>query len=122
MVRDLDLPVDIIGMPIVREADGLALSSRNVYLTPEQRRAALVLSRSLAAVQDAFTSGERDAGRLRALVESMVGAEPFAALDYASVADAGSLNELSRVDRPALVSLAARFGATRLIDNVVLEP
>lgn len=122
MVRDLDMPVDVVGMPIVREADGLAMSSRNVYLAPDQRAAALVLSRSLHRVREAFDAGERDAGRLRAIVESAVAAEPLAALDYASVADAATLDELATVDRPALVSLAARFGATRLIDNTVLEP
>ena len=122
MVRDLDLPVEIVGMPIVRETDGLALSSRNVYLSPEQRVAALVLSRSLGDVRDAFDRGERDGAKLRSLVESIVAAEPLAALDYASVADAETLDEVARVQRPTLVSLAVRFGGTRLIDNTVLTP
>ena len=122
MVRDLDLPVEIVGMPIVREADGLALSSRNVYLTAEQRVAALVLSRSLGDVRDAYAGGERDAGKLRSLVESAVAAERLAELDYASVADAETLDEIKRLDRPALVSLGVRFGGTRLIDNTVLTP
>jgi pantoate--beta-alanine ligase len=122
MVGDLDLPVEIVGMPIVREPDGLAMSSRNVYLTPEQRQAALVLSRSLDAVRAAFERGERDAPRLRAMIEGAVRAEPLAELDYASVADAGTLDELDRIERPALVSLAVRFGGTRLIDNTTLAP
>jgi pantoate--beta-alanine ligase len=122
MVGDLDLPVEIVGMPIVREPDGLAMSSRNVYLTPEQRQAALVLSRSLDAVRATFERGERDAPRLRAMIEGAVRAEPLAELDYASVADAGTLDELDRIERPALVSLAVRFGGTRLIDNTTLAP
>ena len=122
MARDLDLAVEIVGMPIVREADGLAMSSRNVYLTPEQRTAALVLSRALDAATAAFGAGERDAGRLRALVEATVKAESLAALDYASVADTETLDELNVIHRRALVSLAVRFGTTRLIDNVVLTP
>jgi pantoate--beta-alanine ligase len=121
MVRDLDLPVEIVGLPIVREADGLAMSSRNVYLTPEQRQAALVLSRSLAAARSAYDAGERDAAALRAIVEDKVRAEPLAELDYASVADAETLEELTRVEGAALVSLAVRFGGTRLIDNAVLR-
>jgi pantoate--beta-alanine ligase len=122
MVGDLDLPVEIVGMPIVRDLDGLAMSSRNVYLAPEQRQAALVLSRSLDAVRAAFERGERDAPRLRAMIEGAVRAEPLAELDYASVADAGTLDELDRIERPALVSLAVRFGGTRLIDNTTLAP
>ena len=122
MVRDLDVPVEIVGLPIVREPDGLALSSRNVYLSPEQRAAALVLSRSLNAASDAFRAGERDATRLRSIIEAMVAAEPLAELDYASIADAETLDELAVVDRPALASLAVRFGGTRLIDNATLTP
>ena len=122
MVRDLDVPVEIVGLPIVREPDGLALSSRNVYLSPDQRAAALVLSRSLNAASDAFRAGERDATRLRSIIEAMVAAEPLAELDYASIADAETLDELAVVDRPALASLAVRFGGTRLIDNATLTP
>jgi pantoate--beta-alanine ligase len=120
MVRDLDVPVEIVGLPIVREADGLALSSRNVYLTGEQRRAALVLSGSLALAEQAHARGERDATVIRALMLEALHAEPLASVDYVSVADAGSLEELERIDRPALVSLAVRFGTTRLIDNTTL--
>ena len=122
MVRDRDVPVEIVGMPIVREPDGLAMSSRNVNLTPEQRRAALVLSKSLHLAESLSGSGQRDAGEIRASMRSLIAAEPLAAIDYISVADAGSLDELTSIDGPALVSLAARFGATRLIDNVTLTP
>jgi len=122
MVRDLDVPVEVIGMPIVREADGLALSSRNIYLSPDERAAALVLSRALRRAEELFAAGERDAGVIRAAVEGMMAAEPLARIDYVSVADAGTLEELETVDRAALVSVAARFGVTRLIDNVTLAP
>ncbi len=120
MVRDLDVPVEIAGMPIVREADGLAMSSRNVYLMPEERRAAPVLHASLSLAEALYAAGERDAGVIRERVSSMIAAEPLASVDYVSVADAESLDELTTVDRPALVSLAVRFGRTRLIDNVTL--
>ncbi len=122
MARDLDVPVEIVGMPIVREPDGLAMSSRNVNLTPEQRRAALVLSKSLRLAESLFSSGQRDVGEIRASMQSLIAAEPLASVDYISVADDESLDELTAIDRAALVSLAARFGATRLIDNTVLSP
>ena len=122
MVRDLDVPVEVVGLPIVREPDGLAMSSRNVNLTPEQRRAALVLSKSLRLAESLFATGQRDAEEIRASMRSLLAAEHLAIVDYVSVADAASLDELATVDRPALVSLAARFGATRLIDNTTLDP
>jgi len=120
MTRDLDLPVRIVGMPIVREPDGLAMSSRNAYLTPEQRTAATVLRRALAAAEGAFADGVRDGAQIRRRVEGVIAEEPLAEVDYVSVADAETLEELQAFDAPALVSLAARFGQTRLIDNVVL--
>jgi pantoate--beta-alanine ligase len=122
MVRDLDVPVEIVGLPIVREPDGLAMSSRNAYLSPEQRAAALVLSRSLRLAEDLLRAGERDADAVRAQMRAMIEGEPLAAIDYVSVADAETLEELARIKRPALVSLAVRFGATRLIDNATLTP
>lgn len=122
MARDLDVPVEIVGMPIVREADGLAMSSRNAYLTPEERAAAPVLSRALAQAAQMVARGVRDANEIRGCVEATIRAEPLAAIDYVSVADAGTLEELERIDGPALLSLAVRFGATRLIDNTVLLP
>jgi len=122
MTRDLDLPVRIVGMPIVREPDGLAMSSRNAYLTPEQRTAATVLRRALAAAEGLFEDGVHDAAQIRRRVEGVIAEEPLAEVDYVSVADAETLEELQAFDAPALVSLAARFGQTRLIDNVVLAP
>jgi pantoate--beta-alanine ligase len=120
MVHDLDVPVEIVGMAIVREPDGLAMSSRNVYLTPEQRRAATVLSRALRLAETRCVGGERDAGVLRTAMSETIGSEPLAAIDYVSVADAETLEELERIDWPALASLAVRFGSTRLIDNTTL--
>jgi len=114
--------VRIVGMPIVREPDGLAMSSRNAYLTPEQRTAATVLRRALAAAEGAFADGVRDGAQIRRRVEGVIAEEPLAEVDYVSVADAETLEELQAFDAPALVSLAARFGQTRLIDNVVLTP
>ncbi|MBM3139093.1 MAG: pantoate--beta-alanine ligase [Chloroflexi bacterium] len=123
LVRDLDLPVEIVDCATVREPDGLALSSRNVYLSPEERAQALSLSRGLRRAEEAFVAGERDAEALRRLVRDEIEAQPLARIDYVSLADSESLAELEgRVGGPALLSLAVRFGGTRLIDNVVLEP
>lgn len=122
MVRDLDLRVDVVGLPIVREPDGLAMSSRNAYLSPEERRAALVLSRALGKARRMVDDGVRDAGAIRRAMTDVIADEPLATLDYASVADPETLDELGQVDWPALVSLAVRIGATRLIDNAVVDP
>lgn len=120
MVADLNFALEVRAMPTVREPDGLALSSRNVYLGREERAAALSLSRGLFAARDAWAAGERDADRLREIVREHVAAEPLVRLEYVSVAEAATLEEAAAVDGPALVSLAARVGRTRLIDNVVL--
>jgi pantoate--beta-alanine ligase len=120
MVCDLDVPVEIVACPIVREPDGLAMSSRNVYLSPEERRAALVLSRALRLAEQRYADGERDAAVIRAGVEREIAAEALARLDYVSVAHPDTLAELDSVDGAALVSVAARFGTTRLIDNTLL--
>jgi pantoate--beta-alanine ligase len=122
MVSDLDVPVEILGMPIVRESDGLAMSSRNIYLTPQQRRAALVLNRSLRDARQRFDAGEHSAANLRAGIEAMIRGVPLAEIDYVSIADLATLDEITMIDHPALVSLAVRFGQTRLIDNTVLSP
>ncbi|HEU4759855.1 MAG TPA: pantoate--beta-alanine ligase [Dehalococcoidia bacterium] len=123
MVRDLRLPVEIVPLPTVRDADGLALSSRNVYLSPEQRRAALVLPRAVALARRLVMDERlRDAAALRQRLEACVGAEPLVRLEYVSVADEDTLEELATIDRPAVVLLAARVGATRLIDNAVVVP
>jgi pantoate--beta-alanine ligase len=122
LTRDLDLPVEVVGLPTVREPDGLAMSSRNAYLSPEERKAALVLYRSLEAAQELWRSGVRDASLIRRRMDEVLAAEPLARVDYVSVADVDTLEELETVERPALVSLAVRIGKTRLIDNVTLAP
>lgn len=123
VVRDLDMPVAIVACPTVREPDGLALSSRNVYLSPEGRMQALSLSRGLRQAAAAFTGGVRNAPLLRGIVEREVAAQPLARIDYVSLADADVLAELDgEIVAPALLSMAVRFGDTRLIDNAVLTP
>jgi pantoate--beta-alanine ligase len=117
MARDLAIGTEVVACPTVREPDGLALSSRNVHLTPEQRAAAPVLRRALAAARARWDEGERDAHALRDAMWEVLTAEPLARPDYVSVADGRTLAELERVDGPALLSLAVRFGETRLIDN-----
>jgi pantoate--beta-alanine ligase len=119
-VADLDLPVRVVGCPTVREADGLAMSSRNSYLGPEHRRAAPVLHRALQAARAAVQAGQRDAEALRGLMRDVIAAEPLARLDYVSVADPDSFRELDAVDGPALALLAVQVGPARLIDNLML--
>jgi pantoate--beta-alanine ligase len=120
MTTDLVLGTEIVVVPTVREADGLAMSSRNVYLTPAERAIAPVLYRALGQAREMYRDGVRDARALRQQVEGMIRTEPLATLDYVSVADAATLQELETVDRPAMISLAVRFGRARLIDNVVI--
>jgi pantoate--beta-alanine ligase len=122
LVRDLDLAVEVIGCPTVREADGLALSSRNAYLSAEERRAAPVLYRALLAARERWAAGERGAEGLRSAMRRALDAEPLARTDYVSVADPRTFSELETLEGPALVSLAVFLGRTRLIDNVVLDP
>ena len=119
--KDLDLPAQIVGCPTVREADGLAMSSRNSYLDAGQRRAAPVLYRALTAARDAVRGGERNAGALRRLMQGVIEKEPLARIDYVSVADPDTFRELSSLDGPALALLAVRVGPARLIDNLRLE-
>jgi pantoate--beta-alanine ligase len=112
-----------VGHPIVREPDGLALSSRNVYLSPEDRMGALALSRGLAAAHEAFDAGERDPRRLEAIATALLEATPNARIDYVEVRDADDLEVVSApVQRPVVLALAVKFGATRLIDNRVFDP
>jgi pantoate--beta-alanine ligase len=123
MAIDLALPTEVVACPTVREPDGLALSSRNARLTPAERSAAGVLRRALLAGRAAWESGDRSAKSIRAAVSAELAREPLARPEYVSIADAATLAELERVDRPALLSLAVRFGDTRLIDNEPLpEP
>jgi pantoate--beta-alanine ligase len=120
MVADLDIPLEVRAVPTVRESDGLAMSSRNVLLTPEQRVAATVLSRALRKAERRYRDGERSGERLRETMQSLLAAEPLARPDYVSVADTDTLLELDQVSGPALLSLAVRIGNVRLIDNVPL--
>ena len=117
MARDLAIGTEVIACPTVREPDGLALSSRNVHLSPDERRAAPVLRRALLAARTAWEGGERSGNALRNVMLDELAREPLAQVEYVSVADATTLSELDTVDGPALASLAVRFGATRLIDN-----
>ena len=121
MVKDLNMNVQVVPCLTVRESDGLAMSSRNTHLTPEQRRAAPVLYRALLLAKELAVKGEWDAGVLRREMEELIKKEPLANIDYVSVADNETLKEIHRLKYPALVSLAVKFGKTRLIDNIVLE-
>ena len=118
--QDLNLGSEIVVVPTVREPDGLALSSRNLYLTAEERRAAPVLYRSLCRVRELWRQRQRDAEALRQEMVGIITTEPLAQLDYVSIADATTLEELQRVDGPAMVSVAASFSKARLIDNVLI--
>lgn len=120
MALDLAIGTEVVACQTVREPDGLALSSRNVHLSPEERKAAAVLHRALVAARDRWTAGEGSGDALRAAMRATLDAESLAQTDYVSVADALTLEELDRVDRPAVLSLAVRFGTTRLIDNELL--
>ena len=120
MVRDLNLPIEVVPCPIVREADGLAMSSRNVYLSPDERAAATVLYRSLQWAQGQYAAGERNAHILCDGVYRQIAAEPLARIDYVEVVDAETLQPIERLERPALVALAVFFGRARLIDNCLL--
>ncbi len=128
MVQDLNMPIDIIICPTQREADGLAMSSRNTYLDAEHRRAAPVLYRALNAAREAFDQGERNGDRLRAIMRMIIEAEPLAKLDYVSAADATTLQELgapalsgNTEKAGVLLSMAVRVGKPRLIDNFLYE-
>jgi pantoate--beta-alanine ligase len=120
MTRDLSFPVEIVVCPIVREPDGLAMSSRNVYLNREERKAATVLYRSLSAARNMYENGERDAEELRRIMREVLATEPLAQMQYVSCADYDTLAELETVTGKTLLSMAAFLGKTRLIDNFVL--
>ena len=120
MTRDLNFPVKIVVCPIIREPDGLTMSSRNVYLDPEQRKAATVLYRSLTGAKEAYERGERDAENLREIMEELLASEPLAHAQYVSCTDYDTLEELDTVKGKALLSMAVFIGKTRLIDNIVL--
>lgn len=117
MVRDLNMPLEIIGCPIIREADGLAKSSRNTYLSPEERKAALVLNRSLQAAQASCEKGERRAVKLKELIRDILQQEPLAQVDYIEIVDSNTLEAVESIEKSVLVAIAVYIGTTRLIDN-----
>lgn len=120
MVRDLNFPLEIVVGPIVREPDGLAMSSRNTYLNPQQRQAATVLYRALGAAEAAYQGGERSGDKLRTVMADAIAAEPLAEAQYISCADRVTLQELETIKDGALLSMAVYVGKTRLIDNMVI--
>jgi len=122
MVRDLNFPVEIIAGAIVREPDGLAMSSRNAYLSPEERGRALVLQRSLRRAEAEFQSGQRIAAKLISAALEVLASEPQVAVDYLEVVNPDTLEPVERITQTALLAIAARTGSTRLIDNVLLTP
>jgi pantoate--beta-alanine ligase len=122
MVRDLNFPVEIVACPIVREPDGLALSSRNAYLNREERVHALALQRSLQQVQQQYHAGERSAAKLISAAEEVFIHEPQVALDYLEIVDPDTLDRVEQISQKTLVAVAAYVGTTRLIDNTVLHP
>lgn len=121
MAADLNMNLKVIVAATVRESDGLAMSSRNVYLNPQERQAATVLFEALTVARNLREKGERNAETIRQKMTSLISKEPLAKIEYVSIADAQTLEELSQIDRPALASLAVKIGKTRLIDNMVLE-
>jgi len=121
MVTDLNLGIDVVVVPTVREEDGLAMSSRNIYLSPGERRAATILFKALTFAQQLWQGGENDADKLRRQITSLIEKEPLARIDYISIAEAETLEELNLINRPVLASLAVKIGKTRLIDNMPLE-
>jgi len=122
MVRDLNLDITIIGSPTVREPDGLAMSSRNTYLTPEQRLSALSLNKSLKKAQTLVENGLRDADEIIDAAAALIRSHPETEIDYISVCDPETLDDLATIDRPALMALAVKIGKARLIDNMILKP
>ena len=122
LVKDLAFDTEIVILPIVREDSGLAISSRNLYLTPDEQNSATVIHKALVTAKNAYKDGERNASRIIDLIRSTVESEPRARLDYVTVADAETLEKVDRLDdRPTLIALAAYVGKTRLIDNTILN-
>jgi pantoate--beta-alanine ligase len=121
MVADLNMNLEVVTLPTVREADGLAMSSRNTFLNPQERQAATVLYQALTLAQQLYAGGERNAEKLRREMLAVIQKQPLARVDYISIASAETLDELDTVSLPALALLAVRLGKTRLIDNMVLE-
>ncbi|MEM5818212.1 MAG: pantoate--beta-alanine ligase, partial [Desulfitobacterium hafniense] len=121
MVKDLNFPIEVIGVPIVREEDGLALSSRNLYLSPEQRAEALVLQRSLGEAENWLRQGERSALTIEERIKELIRNESSGEIDYVEIRSAENLHRVEQIEGKIFIALAVRFGSTRLIDNKVLE-
>lgn len=121
MVRDLDMGIEIIGCPIVRENDGLAKSSRNTYLNEKERKAALVLSQAVSLGIDMVRNGEKNCGAILDAMKSHINAEPLAKIDYVKIVDCDTMQQIKEIDRPALCAMAVYIGKTRLIDNFFTE-
>ena len=121
MVRDLNLDIEIVGMEITREPDGLAMSSRNVYLSPAERKSALCLSRSLALAGDLYAQGEQNAAPILEKVREMISNTPHTRIDYANICDAATIRDVDEIDGEAVLALAVWVGKTRLIDNLVFQ-
>lgn len=122
MVRDLNFDITIVGCPIVREADGLAMSSRNTYLDAKEREAALILHKSLALGEEMMKAGECDAVKIKDAIIKNIGTEPLARIDYVEIVDSETLKEVVSIEKPVLTAVAAYIGTTRLIDNFSYEP
>lgn len=121
MVRDLNMDIEVISCPIVREPDGLAMSSRNVYLNPEQRKAALVLSRSLFGAEELIRNGERRKDKVLQYIKNNISSKDLAEIDYIEIVNADTLEPVHAIENRVLIALAVKFGQTRLIDNVIVE-
>jgi len=121
MVADLDMNLEIVVCPTIREPDGLAMSSRNTYLNQEQRRSAVSLNQALKLAEELWSQGERNAERLRRVVTNHIQQQPLAEIEYVSIADIGTLEELETITTPALLSLVVGFGKTRLLDNTIFQ-
>jgi pantoate--beta-alanine ligase len=121
MAQDLNMDLEVVICPTVREKDGLAMSSRNVYLSPEERRQAPVLCQSLSKARAMWLAGERDSGRIKQAMTELIQQKPLGHIEYISIAGALNLNELENAEPPAIISMVVKFGKTRLLDNVLLE-
>ena len=121
MVKDLNMNLEVIACPTIREPDGLAMSSRNIYLEPDERKAATILYQSLKLAEKLYSEGERNAEKIRREMMSLIQQQPAADIDYISIADNETLDEVDEITRPVLVSLAVKIGKPRLIDNLILE-
>lgn len=121
MVRDLHMQVAIVACPIVRETDGLARSSRNIYLTSEERKQALILNKALNTARNRYHSGEVNVKALQIMLQNEINKMPLANIDYVEILDFNTLDSIEKINLPALVAVAVRFGNTRLIDNIILE-